>query len=78
MSKTPYEIRLELLKMSKEMLESDFYMKRDLIRDEWQNKVSLALEQKSNLPSTPIMPEFPTAQQVLIKARELNEFVSNS
>lgn len=78
MSKTPYEIRLELLKMAKEMLESDFFTKRDLIKEEWQNKVSLALDQKAELPTMPTMPPFPTAEQILTKARELNEFVSNS
>ena len=28
---TPFEIRLELLKMAKEMLEQDYYGKRELI-----------------------------------------------
>ena len=33
---TPFEIRLELLKMAKEMLTEDYYGKREQVSNDWQ------------------------------------------
>ena len=42
MSLTPFEIRLELLKMSKDMLVEEYYGKREQITNDWQIKVESA------------------------------------
>jgi len=39
---TPFEIRLELLKMAKEMLEEDYRSKREQISNDWSVKVEVA------------------------------------
>ena len=77
MSKTPFEIRLELLRMAKEMLEADYFSTKDKLQNEWQIKVSRANETNEPLPQYPIIPPFPTATEVIGKAMTLNIFVSN-
>lgn len=77
MSKTPFEIRLELLKMAKEMLEQDYHTHKDMLRQMWEIEVVRANETNAPIPSSPIIPPFPTAFEVIEKARTLNAFVSN-
>lgn len=77
MSKTPFEIRLELLKMAKEMLEADYHSTKDRLQTEWQIRVGRANETNEPLPEHPIIPPFPTAVDVIEKAKTLNTFVSN-
>lgn len=77
-NKTPFEIRLELLKMAKEMLESDYFSIKDRIQQEWQVKVGRANETNEPLPQHPIIPPFPTATEVIEKAKTLNAFISNA
>ena len=78
MNKTPYEIRLELLKMAKEMLESDYFSMKDALSNQWNVAVTQAERQQATLPPHPELPKFPSAQEVIEKARILNTFVSNS
>lgn len=77
MSKTPFEIRLELLRMAKEMLEADYFSTKDRLQTEWQIKVGRANETNEPLPQHPIIPPFPLATDVIEKAKTLNTFVSN-
>ena len=39
---TPFEIRLELLKMAKDMLTDDYYGKREVISNSWHAKLDIA------------------------------------
>ena len=39
---TPFEIRLELLKMAKDMLADEYYGKREQISNDWATKVESA------------------------------------
>jgi hypothetical protein len=73
MSKTPYEIRLELLKLAKDTLFEPIYNKRDALKDEFFSKITD--ENKGNIPF-PTMPDFPTSSDIVAKAEELNKFVS--
>ena len=41
MSTNGYEIRLELLKMAKEMMEQDWHAQRDMLRAQWEQEVNL-------------------------------------
>ena len=70
MSKTPYEIRLELLKLANEILLTPVYQKRSALEMEWCHK----REHDSQAPF-PTMPEFPGTADVIVKAEELKKFV---
>ena len=76
MSMTPFEIRLELLKMAKEMLAEDFYSKRDQVNNTWQTQCEFANTRGAEIPAHPDYPLFPTETQVIEKAAVLNNFVS--
>jgi len=39
---TPFEIRLELLKMARDMLNDDYYGKREQISNQWQVEIDTA------------------------------------
>lgn len=78
-----YEIRLELLKMAKEMLEQDWHAHRDLTMTDYNTRVGFAHAkaeaagfQNTELPSQPTFRPFPTESEIIAKARTLNEFIN--
>ena len=73
---TPFEIRLELLKMAKEMLEQDYYGKREQVSNEYASKCDYAKINAQPIPEHPGFPAFPSETEVIKKATELNSFVS--
>ena len=73
---TPFEIRLELLKMSQGMLSDDYYGKREQISNDWQVKVENARHAGAAPPEHPGFPAYPTEAEVIAKAATLNGFVS--
>lgn len=73
---TPFEIRLELLKMAKEMLEQDYYGKREAISNEYACKCDHAKTHGQPIPEHPGYPLFPSESDIIIKATTLNGFVS--
>jgi hypothetical protein len=73
---TPFEIRLELLKMAKEMLEQDYYGNREKISNEYAAKCDSAKIHGQPIPEHPGFPAFPSEAEVVKKATELNSFVS--
>jgi len=74
---TPFEIRLELLKMAKEMLTEDYYGRREVISNDWQIKVEVAKLNGGVVPDHPGFPAYPNEAEVIAKASTLNGFVSN-
>jgi hypothetical protein len=74
---TPFEIRLELLKMAKDMLSDDYYGKREAISNEWSTKVEIAKINGGEMPVHPGFPSFPSETEIIAKAQVLNGFVSN-
>ena len=70
---SPFEIRLELLKMSKDMLEQDFHSRRETALRKWEHAVSMNQEGKEFLTE---VPQYPSEEQVIRKAKMLNEFIS--
>lgn len=76
MSMTPFEIRLELLKMSKEMLTEEYYSKKEQLTSDWSTKVEAAKLSGSTPPEHPQMPAYPTEAEIITKATTLNGFVS--
>ena len=74
---TPFEIRLELLKMAKDMLNDEYYGKREQISNDWQMKVESAKLNGGTIPDHPGFPAIPTETEIIAKATALNGFVSN-
>jgi hypothetical protein len=74
---TPFEIRLELLKMAKDMLSDEYYGKREQISNDWQTKVESAKLNGGTIPDHPGFPAFPSENDIISKAQTLNGFVSN-
>lgn len=74
---TPFEIRLELLKMAKDMLSDEYYGKREQISNDWSSKVDSAKINGGVIPDHPGFPSYPNEQDIIAKAQQLNGFVSN-
>jgi len=74
---TPFEIRLELLKMAKDMLNDEYYGKREQISNDWQVKVDSAKINGGTIPEHPGFPPYPSEAEIIAKAAALNGFVSN-
>ena len=72
----PYMLRLELLKMAQDALNTEYHTKCDMIRTDWSNQVSLAHEGHKPVPTTPDLPPIYTMEQIVEKAKVLNDFVS--
>ena len=73
---TPFEIRLELLKMAKEILEQDHCGKREQVSSDWTVKVENARHAGQTPPDHPGFPPYPTESEIITKAQTLNGFVS--
>ena len=73
---SPFEIRLELLKMAKEILEQDHFGKREQISSDWTVKVENARHAGATPPDHPGFPPYPNETDIIKKATELNGFVS--
>ena len=73
---TPFEIRLDLLKMAQNMLEQDYYAKREQISNEYATKCEVAKIHGSEIPAHPGFPSYPSEADIIAKAQILNGFVS--
>ena len=74
---TPFEIRLELLKMAKELLMEDYLSNKERLTTEWQVKVESAKLNGQTIPDHPAFPSYPSETDIINKAQALNGFVSN-
>jgi len=74
---SPFEIRLELLKMAKDMLNDDYYGKREVISNGWSTRVESARHAGQTPPEHPGYPAYPSEADIIAKAQALNGFVSN-
>ncbi len=75
MSKTPYEIRLELLQLAQSILQTPVFEKRNQLSDEYHSKLTDA--NRGILPF-PTMPDFPSTTDIITKAEELKKFVDQA
>ena len=78
-----YQLRLELLKMSKEMLEQDWHANREMLTRQWEQEVNLVQIRAHNMdqpveavPAQPTFRPFPTEEEIIKKAKVLNEFIA--
>ena len=74
MSKTPYEIRFDLLQLAREILSQPIYEEVNARKEKWHG----LSEHTRDLTAYPTMPAFPSSTEIINKAEELNRFVSGS
>lgn len=75
---TPYEIRLELLKMAQGMLTDDYMFKRTAVENQWTVQVEAAKIAGTESPRLPDLPPYPSEEEIIKKAETLNGFVSQT
>ena len=73
---TPFEIRLELLKLSKDMLGEDYFARREVSHNNWQTACENARQRGEPIPFQPDLPPYPSESEIIAKATALNGFVS--
>lgn len=68
MSKTPYEIRLDLIKMAQDQLNQRYYNQFEVVKHNAQ------------ISSSPLneVPDFPSTEQLLLEAEKLKQFVDKA
>jgi hypothetical protein len=78
MSKTPYEIRLELLKLATEILQTPVHQKRADLMNEYMSdrECHQAQHEPASRPEFPNLPDYPTTADIIAEADKLNQFVS--
>jgi hypothetical protein len=69
MSKTPYELRFEIFKQAYSMLNDNFSVNYDFVRD-WNGNSMNTVKMD--------IPEYPTLDEVLQQAQVINDFVSET
>lgn len=78
MSATPYELRLEMLKMAQNYFESQLSIARDAATQSWHAAVSFASDmQETTLPELKMPPMY-TVEDITKMAEQFNNFVSGS
>lgn len=75
MSKTPYEIRLELLNLAKEILQTPVYQTREAKLSEYHSRLTDANREVTQFPT---LPDFPSTADIIAKAEELKKFVDQA
>ena len=84
MSKTPFEIRLDLLAMAQSVLSDNIYQERNRLEQDWQlqrDQVVIKLHAGSDdVEAMPAFPKLPTIseEEIIRLAKKLNDFVSNT
>ena len=76
-NKTPYEIRLEILKISKDLLMEGYYQKREEERSNWEVETENAKTEKRPISILKYSNSLPTEDQIIEKEKKLNDFISN-
>jgi hypothetical protein len=80
MSKTPFEIRLELLKLAKETLYEPIYAKRESMISEYHSSRETYPGEAGprNPMAFPTLPEFPDTSTVINEAEKLKGFIDGN
>ena len=74
-AKTPYEIRLDMIKEAKDFLTSQYHMNFEAARMQWDQNVRLANDAQSIMKFD--APKYPTFEEMMAMATKMNDFVSN-
>jgi len=71
-SKSPYEIRLDLLAMANEILTMPIHQKRQALTEAYHSKLT---DNNREIADFPVLPDFPTTADIIAEANELKKFV---
>lgn len=77
-NKTPFEIRLEVLKMAQDLYMSNWYANKEKAQTEYQTKFQIAERDRVNFDEKLEVPPFPSEEDIIAKAEKLNAFISNT
>jgi len=77
-NKTPFEIRLEVLKMAQDLYMSNWYANKDKAQTEYQTKFQIAERDGVKFDEELEVPPFPSEVDIIAKAEKLNAFISNT
>ena len=75
MSKTPYEIRLDLLNLAREILQTPVFQTREAKLNEYHAKLT---DDNRDTLAFPTLPDFPSSTDIVAKAEELKKFVDQA
>lgn len=79
-SKTPFEIRTDLLQQAQTILFEQNMAERLRLENDWntQREVAFALRENGHATTLPEFPKLPviTTEEIIEEARKLNDFVS--
>ena len=75
---SPFQIRLELLRMAKDLLMNDHQDKKNIIDATWNSQVEAAKINGVSSPEHPGYPQIPNEEDIVKKAEALNQFVSQT
>ena len=77
-NKTPFEIRLEVLKMAQDLYMSNWYANKEKAQTEYQTKFQIAERDGQVFSESLDVPDFPNEVDIIAKAEKLNAFISNT
>ena len=77
-NKTPWEIRLEVLAMAKDMAAEHYFANRERLINTWDRDAENARQTGSPIPAMPEIPEYPTEEVIVKKAQFLSEYIDGS
>jgi len=69
----PFEIRLEILKMARELQMDQYFAQREMITLNWENEKCKKEKHYSEEPL--VYPSMPSSEDILTRAKELYAFV---
>lgn len=77
MTKTPYELRYDLLVLAQSILSEQNMNERLRLENDWHAKCETARGNGANLPPFPFVPQY-DEDHVVTMAKKLNDFVSKN
>ena len=77
-NKSPYEIRLEVLAMAKDIAAEHYFANREKLITTWDRDAENARATGSPIPAMPEIPEYPTEEVIVQKAQFLSEYIDNN
>lgn len=77
-NKNPFEIRLEVLNMAKDIEMEHYHMNRERLLAQWHTDVDFARQAGSAPPPMPEMPAFPTEETLVKRAQFLSEYIDGA
>lgn len=75
---TPFEIRLSLLNLAKDLAMDKFYTTRDATNAVWDVSAENARKVGATVPTPPSPPDFPTQEEIVKTATFLSEFINRT